>query len=183
MLELLYSSGLRREELTRINIYDIDMDSGYIKIKGKGNKERIVPVGKTACNFIRKYLAEIRPELLNTPKEQALFLSYSGNRITKYGISHTLGKHFIKAGLKGFSIHSIRHFFATHLLQQGCGLKYIQEMLGHSLISTTQIYTTVIKEDLIKVYTETHPEGGKQERIIFHLNKRLQMKGFYFKKS
>ena len=183
ILELLYSSGLRRAEVTKINIYDIDLENGFLKVKGKGKKERIVPVGKVACKYIRKYLHITRPQFMKDNIEQGLFVSYYGSRLTKEGISGTLKKYFEISGLKGFSIHSIRHSFATHLLQRGCNIKYIQEMLGHANISTTQIYTRVVKNDLKKVHTNSHPEGKKKNKIIFKLKKVSQRKGFYFQKK
>jgi len=169
ILELMYSSGIRREEVSNFNIYDVDLETGFVKVKGKGKKERIVPVGKIACEYIKEYLNRIRPQFMKDNIEQGLFVTYYGRRITKDGIGIIVKKYMRKAGLEGYSSHSIRHSFATHLLQRGCNLKYIQEMLGHSDISTTQIYTTVVKSDLKKVYTETHPEAKKNYEVEFRL--------------
>jgi len=183
ILELLYSTGIRREEVSSINIYDIDLEDGFLKIKGKGKKERIVPVGKVACKYVKEYLDKVRPNLVKDNIEQGLFVNYYGKRISKVSIGFIVKKYMRRAGLEGYSTHSIRHSFATHLLQRGCNLKYIQEMLGHSNIDTTQIYTTVVKSDLKKVHTETHPEGKREEKIKFKLKRRSQRKGFYFWKN
>lgn len=172
VLELLYSTGIRREESVKINIYDIDFEQGYLRVQGKGRKERIVPVGKTACMYVQKYLNEARPKLTAGKYTQALFINQYGGRIAYGRVGKTVLTYMKKAGYK-FNTHSIRHAFATHLLQNGAKLKYIQTMLGHSQISTTQIYTSVVKKDLIKVYNETHPCAKRTDFIPFHGNGKL----------
>lgn len=172
ILELLYSSGLRREELLKINIYDIDFEQGYLRIMGKGKKERVVPVGKTACQYIQKYLNESRPRLLKNKFNQAMFINQYGERIAYGRVGKIVLEYMRKAGLH-YGPHCIRHAFATHLLQRGARLRYIQEMLGHSDIGTTQIYTTVVKKDLRRVIEETHPEARKTRDVSFKSDGRL----------
>jgi site-specific recombinase XerD len=159
ILELFYSTGIRREELRNINVYDLDLENGFLKVKGKGKRERMVPVGKTACSWILKYLDKIRPEHVRDPKEQAFFLTRSGGRLCCELIAQIVKKYLNKAGLSGFSTHSIRHAFASHLIQNGCQVKYIQEMLGHSSLDTTKIYTHLRKEDQREALERSHPEG------------------------
>ncbi len=170
ILELLYSTGIRREEVVKINIYDIDLEDGFLRVQGKGKKERLVPVGKMACDFIRKYLIKVRPELIKDNSERGLFINRYGWRLSHVSIGKLVKRYMLKAGFK-YSTHSIRHAFATHLLQRGARIKYIQEMLGHSLISTTQIYTNVVKEELKKVHSRTHPEAKKKNFVKFKLKK------------
>ena len=172
ILELLYSTGIRREELTKINIYDIDLEQGYLRVQGKGKKERIVPVGKNACIHIQNYINLSRPNLAGERYTQSLFINQYGKRIAYGRVGKTVLFYMKKAGYT-FNTHSIRHAFATHLLQNGAKLKYIQMMLGHSRLSTTQIYTKVVKKDLIKVYNETHPSAKRDDFIPFQWNGRL----------
>jgi len=160
MLEVLYSGGLRIEELTGLNTGDVDFWGGSARVIGKGNKERIVPLGNRCLSCMHDYLKE-REILLRRKKAErttALFLNRSGARITTRGARKVLHRWFVLAGLnKKVSPHTLRHTFATHLLDRGCDLRSVQEMLGHSSLSTTQIYTHVTTESLKKVYEKEHP--------------------------
>jgi integrase/recombinase XerC len=160
MIELLYSCGLRIEELMSLNINNIDFISNTVTIKGKGNKERIVPVGNTCLNSIREYLNQHRTNKLPYNIESPLFLNKHLNRLDQRTARRILHKYFIKAGFKKkVSPHTLRHTFATHLLDRGCDLRSVQEMLGHKNLSTTQIYTHVTIESLKKIYQQAHPRA------------------------
>lgn len=157
MIELLYSCGLRITELVNLNTDDIHLSMGFIKCYGKGSKERIVPMGNRAIDIIRLYLANARVELMKKDTS-AIFLNSRGTRITRQGFWKILKAKAVDAGIeKNISPHKLRHSFATHLLQNGVELRYIQEMLGHSDISTTQIYTHINKHHLEKVLNDFHP--------------------------
>ncbi|OGS19210.1 MAG: hypothetical protein A2219_06540 [Elusimicrobia bacterium RIFOXYA2_FULL_50_26] len=160
MLEVLYTGGLRIEELVGLNEGDVDFWGGSARVLGKGNKERIVPLGTRCLSYVRDYLKE-REQLIRRQKADrtaALFLNRSGARITTRGARKVLHRWFVLAGLnKKVSPHTMRHTFATHLLDRGCDLRSVQEMLGHSSLATTQIYTHVTAERLKKVYEKAHP--------------------------
>lgn len=163
MLELLYSSGIRIEELVGINLKDIDFMSENVKVFGKGAKERIVPVGNTCLFAIKNYLDERRKKNLNYSINSPLFLNKYGNRITQRGARKILHGWFMKSGItKKVSPHTLRHTFATHLLDNGCDIKSVQQMLGHKNLSTTQIYTHVTLESLRKIYNKAHPRVNKK---------------------
>ncbi len=172
ILELLYSSGLRISELANATIYRLDLDSKLIKIIGKGNKERIVPIGKKAVRALKNYL-KIRTQFLPlNPHEKGeqkeisdtLFLSKSGKPLYADELREILDKYIrLVAKTKGYSPHSIRHSFATHLITNGADLRAVQEMLGHSNLSTTEIYTHLSLKDLKKVYEQAHPKSKKQD--------------------
>jgi len=154
ILEAFYSSGLRISELVGLNSGDIDFISGIVKIRGKGKKERIVPMGDTALLAIRKYLDKRKKETA------AIFLNNNGRRITSRGVHFVLIKYFKAAGIKpGISAHTFRHSFATHLLNRGANLRIVQELLGHANLSTTQIYTHLTTEKLKSVYDQAHPHA------------------------
>jgi integrase/recombinase XerC len=160
MIELLYSCGLRIEELMNLNINNIDFISNTIIVKGKGNKERIVPVGNKCLNAVMEYLTQRRANKLPYDMQSPLFLNKHLNRLDQRTARRILHKHFIKAGLtKKVSPHTLRHTFATHILDRGCDLRSVQEMLGHKNLSTTQIYTHVTIESLKKIYKKTHPRA------------------------
>ncbi|MCX5782043.1 MAG: tyrosine recombinase XerC [Elusimicrobia bacterium] len=169
MLEFLYSGGLRLEELVGLNINDIDYISGIMKVLGKGNKERIVPVGEKSLEVLHEYLKERNTFIENIKtipghdiSKNALFLNKSGKRISSRGARKALHKWFSLAGFKKkVSPHTLRHTFATHLLDRGCDLRSVQEMLGHKSIASTQVYTHVTAETLKKVYEKAHPLGHK----------------------
>lgn len=161
ILELLYSSGLRVSEITSLNIDDLNVKEGLVKVKGKGKKERIVPVGNKALDSLKSYLIERllfkrqRPECVKT---EALFLNRNGNRLTERQIRRIVVKHAAAIGFEGqIGPHTLRHTFATHLLMGGADLRVIQELLGHSSLSTTQKYTHLDIKHLIDVYDKSHP--------------------------
>ncbi|MBP5430335.1 MAG: tyrosine recombinase XerC [Elusimicrobiaceae bacterium] len=156
LFELMYSSGLRRSEVTRLKIGDIDFFNGLVKVLGKGNKERLVPVTDTALQAIKTYLA-CRP---NPQPQQALFLNKSGKPLSGDGLAYIFKNTAIASELaRRVTPHSLRHSFATHLLNHGCDLRSLQEMLGHKSLSTTQVYTHVSLEQLKNVYNHAHPKS------------------------
>ncbi len=160
MLELLYSSGLRIEELVSMDLKDIDLISGSVKVFGKGSSERLVPAGDKCLWAIKKYIDEKNAEGVRLDMNSPLFLNRYGKRITQRGARKVLHNWFIKAGLvKKVSPHTIRHTFATHLLDNGCDIRSVQQMLGHKNLVTTQIYTHVTLESLKRVYNSAHPRS------------------------
>jgi integrase/recombinase XerD len=159
MLEVLYATGLRVSELIQLRPGDINLDDGYVVCRGKGGKERVVPLGRAAAALTRRYLDEARPRLLKEPVE-ALFLTRLGESFTRQGIWKMLRDYARKAGLGAkVSPHILRHSFATHLLERGADLRSVQLMLGHSQITTTQIYTHVSRDRLRQVYQKFHPRA------------------------
>jgi len=160
MLELMYSSGLRVSELVNVNIHDIDTSNCIIRIMGKGSKERIVPLGDYAINYLELYLKEYREKLVKKEMNDYLFLNNHGKKMTRQGFFKILKQLAKEKNIKTeFSPHTLRHSFATHLLNGGADLRSIQEMLGHESISTTQIYTHVSKEKLKENYNNFHPHA------------------------
>jgi tyrosine recombinase XerC len=157
LLELLYSSGLRVQELCQLNAEDIDLWSGMVRVFGKGGKERMVPVGETALKRIHAYLSARPPQ---GPRGSPLFLNPHGSRLSDRGARLVVAHWVREASVQQkVSPHSFRHSFATHLLGRGCDLKAVQEMLGHRNLATTQTYTHVTGEHLKKVYEKTHPRA------------------------
>ncbi len=158
MLEVLYATGLRVSELVRLKISSMNLEAGYVRTLGKGSKERVVPVGGRALEATRRYLSDGRRKLAKTGQCPLLFLNPSGRGISRQGFWKIIRKYGVKAGIrKRITPHSIRHSFATHLLEAGADLRSVQVMLGHEDISTTQIYTHVTRERLKKVHEACHP--------------------------
>jgi len=160
MLELLYATGIRVSELIALNISDVNLDMGYIKCFGKGSKERIVPLGSIAAKCVQEYIQRGRQKLVRTYEEASLFVNHHGNRLTRQGFWKIIKKYASEASInKDITPHTLRHSFATHLLENGADLRSVQEMLGHADISTTQIYTHVTKNHLKEVYDKSHPRA------------------------
>jgi len=158
-LELMYASGLRISEVVGIDIDDLELRSRLVKVHGKGSKERIVPFGTKAEAALRAYIA-VRGELSDDPEEQAMFVNYRGGRITTRSVRRLFDGYLRKAALRaGISPHTMRHSFATHLLNAGADLRAIQELLGHASLSTTQKYTHLNDWQLIAVYKKAHPRA------------------------
>jgi integrase/recombinase XerD len=164
MLEVLYSTGLRVSELLNLRISDIDMRIGCVRCIGKGDKERLVPIGRKAIEAVEQYLAQGRPKFARPssppPHNQVLLLTSIGRRLSRVGIWKILHDYGVRLGLRGrLTPHKLRHSFATHLLERGADLRSVQLMLGHADISTTQIYTHVVEERLKQVYKAHHPRA------------------------
>lgn len=160
MLELMYSSGLRVSELINLNVNDIDLSNASVRIFGKGSKERIIPLNDYAIDALNNYILTHRRSLFKHGESNYLFLNNHGNKMTRQGFFKILEKIAKEKGIKSeLSPHTLRHSFATHLLKHGADLRSIQELLGHSDISTTQIYTHITSERLQKNYEEFHPHG------------------------
>lgn len=160
MLELLYASGIRVSELVDLNLGDFDPEVGYLRCRGKGMKERIVPIGSIAVNHVNEYLNNCRNRLLKKNGETALFVNHHGVRLTRQGFWKILKKYARKSNINGeITPHTLRHSFATHLIENGADLRSVQEMLGHSDISTTQIYTQITRRKIREVYDNSHPRA------------------------
>jgi integrase/recombinase XerD len=161
MLELMYSSGLRVSELVGLQLNQINTNLGLVRLIGKGNKERVIPVGEEALHWLAQYVKQARPGLQSAKSiSDALFLSSRGSAITRQAFWQNIKKHLLKAGVKTvFSPHSLRHAFATHLLNHGADLRTVQMLLGHSSLSTTQIYTHIAQARLQSIHAQHHPRG------------------------
>jgi integrase/recombinase XerD len=158
MLELLYATGLRASELSCLKTGDVNIDIGYLRCFGKGKKERIIPVGRTAIAAVIEYLQKLRPVLCKPFSNDVLFLSRTGRPLSRIEIWRLIKKYATRAGMpKNLTVHTLRHCFATHLLAGGADLRSVQEMLGHVDIATTQIYTHVDQERLRKIHKQFHP--------------------------
>ncbi len=160
MLELLYATGVRVSELIALKLGNINLEVGYLVTFGKGSKERVVPLGDTAQQHLREYLLSARPIFQKKKISQFLFLNSSGGPLTRQGFWKIIRRYALKAGIaKKLSPHTLRHSFATHLLERGADLRSVQLMLGHADISTTQIYTHVTQERLKKIHRQYHPRA------------------------
>ncbi len=160
ILEVLYSCGLRVSEAANLKVGSIHFDEEIIRVVGKGNKERIVPFGRAARNLLQRYITNIRPELVRSEKETTLFLSKSGRRLNREWIWRVVKEAAKIVGIhKNIHPHTLRHSFASHLLENNADLRVIQEMLGHADISTTQIYTHVNQKTLLNIHRQFHPRG------------------------
>ena len=163
LLELMYACGLRASEAIGLELGDVDLDTGILRARGKGSKERLVPIGSTASRAVVAYLGRGRPRLAGDRMEAALFLNHRGGRLTRQGLYKIVQRHARTAGLDGkMSPHTLRHTFATHLLAGGCDLRSLQEMLGHADIATTQMYTHLSGDRLKQVYYEAHPRAKEE---------------------
>lgn len=161
ILELMYATGLRVSELTHLTLGELHLEMGFIQTVGKGDKERILPIGEVAIQWLERYLDEVRPifDLKSAPNTAVVFLTERGNRFTRQGIWKNLNKYVSLSGVKGrVSPHMLRHSFATHLLENGADLRMVQELLGHADISTTQIYTHISTKRMQEVYKDYFPD-------------------------
>lgn len=160
MLEVLYATGLRVTELVGLRLDQVNLRQGVIRVVGKGDKERLVPLGEEALYWLDRYLREARPDLYKSLPDATLFPSRRGRPQTRQTFWHTVKRHAVKAGIKKpLSPHVLRHAFATHLLNHGADLRVVQMLLGHSDISTTQIYTHIARQRLKDLHTQHHPRG------------------------
>jgi integrase/recombinase XerD len=160
LLELMYASGLRASETISLEVGDVDLDHGIVRARGKGSKERLVPIGGKAIAALRVYLRAARGKLLRAREERKLFVNFRGGPLTRQGLYKIVLRHAESAGLGDrMSPHTLRHSFATHLLAGGCDLRSVQEMLGHADLSTTQLYTHLSGEELKEAYFKAHPRA------------------------
>ncbi len=175
ILEVLYSCGIRASELEALNLTSIDFDERLVRVAGKGNKERIVPIGRIALEavkiylnvteYLRKKVGHSFDQAFDQAPDQPLFINFRGGRLTTRSIGRIIKKYAVNSGLSSeISPHSMRHSFATHLLDGGADLRSVQELLGHENLSTTQKYTHVSLDRLMEVYDDAHPRSGKKER-------------------
>ena len=161
MLELLYATGMRVSELTSLNMDDMDLDQGSVRCFGKGSKERLVPIHPQAAEVLRNYLQTGRPVMSAKKPSKAVFLNRRGERLTRQGFWLILKNHAKHAGIESkITPHTLRHSFATHLLRGGAPLRHVQELLGHSSITTTQVYTHLTSEHVREEYDKAHPRAG-----------------------
>ena len=159
-LELLYATGLRVSEIVSLSLNDINLEAGYLIAYGKGSKERLIPIGEVAQNLIKEYLKKSRPTLLKNKQSQYLFTTRSSKPMTRQGFWKLIKKYALAAGIKkNITPHTLRHSFASHLLERGADLRSVQMMLGHVDISSTQIYTHVTTERLKKIHSQYHPRS------------------------
>jgi integrase/recombinase XerD len=160
LLEVMYGCGLRASEAVSLEVSDVDVDEGVVLARGKGSKERLVPIGKQAVAAVRNYLRSGRPKLAGSSSESRLFVNFRGGSLSRQGLYKIVRRHAKSAGLDGrMSPHTLRHTFATHLLAGGCDLRSVQEMLGHADVSTTQVYTHLSGERIRDVYFKAHPRA------------------------
>jgi integrase/recombinase XerD len=160
MLEVLYASGLRVSELVGLRLSQVSLDMGVVRISGKGSKERLVPIGEEAIDWISRYMKDARPLILSGKKSDHVFVTARGSMMSRQAFWYLIKRHAARAGIaKPLSPHTLRHAFATHLLNHGADLRVVQLLLGHSDVSTTQIYTHVARERLKSLHEKHHPRG------------------------
>ena len=160
MVELMYATGMRVSELVQLNKEDLDLEQGFVRVFGKGAKERMVPVHGGAIDALNYYIEDARPQLNGAEDEEAVFLNRKGKRLTRQGFWLILKKHAQQAGINGaLTPHTLRHSFATHLLHGGAPLRHVQELLGHASITTTQVYTHLTTEHVRNEYDRAHPRA------------------------
>ena len=160
LLELMYACGLRASEAIGLELRDVDLDEQVLRARGKGSKERVVPIGGSAVAELRRYVERGRPALVGARSEPHLFVNFRGGPLTRQGLYKIVRRHAERAGLADrMSPHTLRHTFATHLLAGGCDLRSVQEMLGHADVSTTQLYTHLSSQRLKDVYFKSHPRA------------------------
>ena len=160
LLELMYACGLRASEAIGVDVADLDLTDGVLRARGKGSKERVVPIGRMAVDAVRRYLERGRSELVKGRSVPRLFVNFRGEPLTRQGLYKIVRRHATTAGLDDrMSPHTLRHTFATHLLAGGCDLRSVQEMLGHADVATTQLYTHLTSERLKDVYFRAHPRS------------------------
>lgn len=160
MLELIYAAGLRVSELVDLKMNAVNLEAGFVRVMGKGGKERIVPIGRKAISCLQEYLLRGRPALVRKHNSHVFFVARAGKAMTRQGFWKLLRRYALKAGIKKrITPHSLRHSFATHLLEGGADLRSVQVMLGHVDIATTQIYTHVAQKRLIEIHRRYHPRG------------------------
>ncbi|MCI0635728.1 MAG: site-specific tyrosine recombinase XerD [Actinobacteria bacterium] len=165
VLETLYAGGLRISELVGLDVDDVDLEEGSVRVLGKGGKERDVPIGRHARDAVGAYLSRVRPQIATARSRSAMFLNLRGGRLTRQGCAGILEQHAAGAGIeKKVSPHTLRHSFATHLLEGGADVRVVQELLGHASVATTQVYTLVTKEHLREVYYTSHPRARASRR-------------------
>jgi len=163
MLETLYGAGLRVSELAGLDVDDVDLEEGSVRVVGKGDKERLVPLGRYAREALEAYLTRGRPSLASRSSRGALFLNARGGRLSRQSCARILRSHVRRAGIeRRVSPHSLRHSFATHLLEGGADVRVVQELLGHASVATTQIYTLVTQQHLRDVYFTAHPRARRR---------------------
>lgn len=160
MLETLYATGLRVSELVGLKLTALNLNDGVLRVTGKGNKDRLVPLGEESVQWLRRYMAEARPQLLEKRLSDAVFVTARGEGMTRQAFWHLIKRRALATGItRPLSPHTLRHAFATHLLNHGADLRVVQMLLGHSDISTTQIYTHVARERLKQLHAQHHPRG------------------------
>ena len=160
MLEVLYATGLRVSELVSLTVMQVNLRQGLVRVTGKGNKERLVPLGLESLDWIQRYLKDARPGMVKNNAVDVIFVNRRGSQMTRQAFWYLIKRYARKTGInKTFSPHILRHAFATHLLNHGADLRVVQMLLGHSDISTTQIYTHVARERLKNLHAEHHPRG------------------------
>jgi integrase/recombinase XerD len=161
LLEVMYGCGLRASEAVGLDVSDVDLRRSFVRPHGKGNKERVVPLGREAAAAVKRYLRAGRPELVHGAPVSRLFVNFRGGPLTRQGLYKVIQRHAAEVGLAGrMSPHTLRHSFATHLLSGGCDLRSVQEMLGHADVSTTQLYTHLSGERIKEVYFKAHPRAS-----------------------